>query len=293
MQRLAFAAVIASGALGAAGAAQAQQICCVAPPMRGPMPAPAYQPPPPQYPAPAPYGYEEPPPVAGGLKGYVGVEYAETHFDPETPSPRYEFWTGEGAVATTWYGFGVQGDIKVARYSGPDGEDWVTSPTAHVFKRNPYGLIGAFLGWSDTDGADLIGGGIEGQANMARATLYGSLGYGHVNDAEDYNIWSARVEGRYFLTDNLRGDASVAYSRQNANDIRSKAWTYGIGAEYQLDSLPLAIHAGYQHVNGVNSALEANTVRVGLRWSLTGDTLAERDRVGPSLANVTDLFSAN
>jgi hypothetical protein len=248
-------------------------------------------------------GYAEPnypdrpaPPL---LRGHVGVEYAKTRLNPGTPSPRVETWTGEGAVVGQVRNFGVQGDIKVASFNGPGtaGDGTATSPTLHVFKRNPYGLIGGWAGWSHSEGADLLGIGAEGQAYMSGATIYGSIGYGHVNDVTDQNLWAARVEGRYFLTENFMLGATVGLVRASADTgtttAHSTVRTVGIGAEYQPGQLPFSINAAYAHADASNSSAESDTIRIGMRWNFDGGSLAERDRLGATLNNVTDLFLSN
>jgi len=285
MKRLVILAVLMSGAgsVGVAGSAQAQTICCVDPNMRG------YQQPGP------PQGYAPEPGYGGGLRGYVGVDYSKARLNPGTPSPRVETWTAEGAVATEFRGFGVQADIKAAKFNGTGtaGDDWITSPTLHVYKRNPYGALGAFAGFSNGDGGNLYGAGIEGQANMTGATLYGTLGFGRINDTVDSDLFAARVEGRYFLTENLRLDGSVGYVRQTAGAARSEAMVYGIGAEYQFGAFPAAVHVGYRHAAAEGSNIESDTMRVGVRWAFNGDTLAQRDRYGPSFSNISDIFLSN
>ena len=280
MQRLVVIAILASGAAFTASAekAQAQTICCVDPNMRG------YQAAPP--PEPEPYG---------GLRGYIGVEYAKSRLNPGTPSPRVEAWTAEGAVVTDFRGLGVQADIKAAKINGTGttGDDWVTSPTLHIFKRNPYGALGAFAGFSNGDGGNLYAAGIEGQANMTGATLYGTLGFGRINDTVDSDLLAARLGGRYFLTENLRLDAAAGYVRQTAGAAKSEAMVYDIGAEYQFGAFPASVQFGYRHAEARGSAIEADTLRVGLRWSFNGDTLAQRDRAGPSFSNVSDIFLSN
>lgn len=277
MKRLVMIAGLATAA-GFALAAEpghAQTVCCVDPGLRGYQAAPE-------------------PGFGSGLRGYVGVEYSKARINPGTPSPRIETWTGEGAVASPFMrGLGVQADIKAARYSGPFGDAWVTSPTLHLFQRNTYGAVGGFVGVSNEDGTTLFGGGLEAQANMRAATLYGTLGFGHVNDVVDSNLFAARLEGRYFLSENLRLDASVGYLRQTAAGAKSEAVVSAVGAEYQLGGFPASIHVGYRHADARNSIVESDTLRVGLRWSLNGETLAERDRLGPSFANITDQFLSN
>ena len=280
MKRLVVLAILASGAgfPGIAGTAQAQTICCVDPNMRG------YQAPGPL--APEPYG---------GLRGFVGIEYSKARLNPGTPSPRVEAWTAEGAVVTDFNGLGVQADIKAAKINGTGtaGDDWITSPTLHLYKRNAYGAFGAFAGFSNGEGGNLYAAGIEGQANMTGATLYGTLGFGRINDTIDSDLFAARLVGRYFLTENARLDASVGYVRQTAGAAKSEAMVYGLGAEYQFGAFPAAIQVGYRHAEAQGSNIESDTLRLGLRWSFNGATLAEHDRAGPSFSNISDIFLSN
>jgi len=279
MKRLAILAVFASGAglVAAAPPAHAQQVCCVDPNLRGYQPAP-----------PASEG------VGSGLLGYVGAEYSKARLDPCTPSPRIETWTGEAAVSSPFMrGLGIQADIKAAHYNGPFGDDWITSPTLHLYQRNTYGSLGGFMGVSNTGDTTLYGAGIEGQVNMASATLYGTLGFGRLNDTVDSNLFAGRVEGRYFLTENLRVDASIGYLRQSAAGASSKAIVTALGAEYQFGAFPGSINIGYRHADAQSSNVESDTLRVGMRWSFNGGSLAERDRLGPSLGNITDIFMSN
>ncbi len=322
MKRAVFA-LFASSAL-AAGAAQAQapQPCCVAPP-------PAYQPqyaqpqyappqyaPPPQYqPQYAPPPQYGPPPRSGGLRGYaepqypdrprgstlrgyVGVEYGKSRLNPGTPSPRVETWTGEAAVAGQTRGFGVQGDIKVANYDTGGNDTTGVSPTLHVYKRNPYGLIGGWAGWSHSGGSDVLGVGAEGQAYLSGATLYGTVGYGHNdNDVADQNLWAARVDGRYFVTENFSIGAQVGLMRASTDTggvtSRSTLRTVGVGFEYQPGQVPFSIQGSYTHGDWSKSSDESDTLRVGLRWNFDGGTLMERDRTGATLNNMTSLFQTN
>ena len=315
MKRLVILAALASGAglVGAVDRAQAQapQVCCV-PTMRGyqqPAPPPAYHqpaPPPAAYPYPA-GGYGQPvygPPPgqerypSRGLRGYVGVEYSNRSTteatDPVTPD--VEAWSAEAALSAPVGGFDLQGDIRASRYEGLGGDEtWVTSPTLHLFKRTAGGAAGAFVGMSDTDTGTLYAGGLEGQAYLSSATLYGSLGFGRLEEGDvDYDVFAARLAGRYFVSDNFRLDGSVGYYRQTGGlTPRAEAVVAGIGAEYQLSGVPAAIRVGYQRFNPTGAGVTDETIRVGLRWALTGDSLAERDRLGPTMNNITDLFMRN
>lgn len=288
MVRAALFVLAASSAL-VAGAAQAQQICCVPARVDGMRGYAQADYPPARY-APA---YSDRP-TSSALRGYVGVEYGRARVTDASPATRAETWTGEGAVSGQAMGFGLQGDLKVANYSPEGGSDSTAwSPTLHAYKRTEYGLIGGWTGWSHTKGQDLFGIGVEGQAYFGSATLYGAAGYGHVDAATDQNAWTARLEGRYFLTDNFMLNAVAGLVRARTAGVNSTVTTLGFGAEYQPDVAPFSIQAGYTHSDVQHSTVGADTVRVGLRWNFNGGSLAERDRLGPSLNNVTDLFQSN
>lgn len=85
----------------------------------------------------------------------------------------------------------------------------------------------------------------------------------------------------------------MGYLRQSAGGTSSKAVVSGVGAEYQFGTFPASITVGYRHADAKNSNIESDTLRVGVRWSFNGDTLAERDRLGPSMGNITDIFMSN
>jgi hypothetical protein len=278
---------LAGAASLAAGAAQAQQICCT--PQYAP---PQYQPRPDGL-----RGYAQPEypdrPSSNGLRGYVGVEYGKARENPGSPSPRTETWTGEAAVSGQLGRLGVQGDIKVADFDNTANDGTSVAPTAHVFTRNPYGLIGGWAGWAHSGGADLLGIGAEGQAYLSGATLYGAVGYGHVDDVTNQNLWTAQVEGRYFVTENFRISANAGLVRSKAAGAKSTVRTVGFGAEFQPGNLPFSVQGSYMHADASNSSAEADILRIGMRWNFDGGSLAERDRLGPSLNNVTDLFQMN
>jgi len=59
--------------------------------------------------------------------------------------------------------------------------------------------------------------------------------------------------------------------------------TYGIGAEYQLASLPISIFGGWQHAEIDDIDSDADTLGIGVRYNF-GGSLFERNRSGASLA---------
>lgn len=273
--------------------------CCAAPAQPYPAPAPpccaaaAYPAPP--YPPPAGY----PPPPAPdypprGLRGYVGVDYSEAGVNSTAPSPNVEAWAAEAAFSAPVGAFDLQGDIRGVRFEDAAGDEtWVTSPTLHLFRRMPGSAIGGFAGISNGGGETLYGGGLEGQAYFSSATLYGTLGFGRLNDGLDYDVFAAKLGGRYFVGENLRLDGSLGYVKYSASGADNDTVVGTIGAEYRLAAIPASLRVSYQWADPSGVAPSSETFRIGLRWALTGDTLAQRDRLGPSFENITDSFSRN
>lgn len=280
MSRILLAAAIGA-TLIAGGAAQAQTICCVAPQdradgLRG-------------YADYRDNGGRSGP--SGGLRGYVGVGYGDSRAKTTPPAVRTETWGGEAAIAGQMGGLGLQGDVRLTDDQQRGGGDrWQVSPTVHVFQRNPYGLIGGWAGWSHSGGTDLLGAGAEGQAYFSRATIYGSIGYGHLDQAVNQNLYAGRLEGRYFITDNFSLGVQGGLVRIHAGGTHSTLHTWGLGAEFQPNGAPVSILAGYTHGDVVSSTAESNTVRLGLRWNFDGGSLIDRDRSGAPLNNVVDIF---
>ncbi len=173
----------------------------------------------------------------------------------------------------------MQGDIKVANVEqeGGDGSSTDWSPTLHVYSRNAYGLIGGWTGWSHEQGGDLFGIGLEGQAYMTGATIYGSAGYGHATTegAADQDLWTAYLEGRYFLTENLDLNIHGGLTRGGVPGDRLTIRSIGAGGEYQPGNLPFSIRASYTHDDASGSTAESDTLRLGLRWNFDGGTLAQ------------------
>jgi hypothetical protein len=226
-----------------------------------------------------------------GLRGYIGVEYGNTRLYDSAGRSTAQSWGGEAAFDLPLRGsIGAQFDIKATRYDYPAGNQWVGTPTLHLFARNPYGRVGGFVGYSKAGDADVWGAGVEAEAYFTGASIYGALGYAKVNELSDTRLWSGRVEGRMFLTENFRLSANAGYVDADSRNSSDHGYTVGLGGEYRLANMPVSINAGYQHGKLSRSGVKADAFRIGLRWSLSNETLAERDQTGASLSNALDLF---
>jgi hypothetical protein len=226
-----------------------------------------------------------------GLRGYIGAEYGTTRLYDASGRSTAKSWGGEMALDLPLRGsVGAQLDLKATRYDYPLGNQWVGSPTLHLFVRNPYGRVGVFAGGSRAGDVDAWGAGVEAETYFTGASLYGSLGYGQVNKLSDTTLLAGRVEGRVFMTENFRLSANAGYLDARSNNSRDHGYSVGLGAEYRLSNMPVSINAGYQHAKLNNAAIKSDAFRIGLRWSLSNETLAERNQGGASLGNVLDLF---
>lgn len=226
-----------------------------------------------------------------GLRGYVGAEYGNTRlYDAAGRSSAKSYGVG-GAIDLPLRGsIGAQVDFKATKYDFPVGNQWVASPTLHLYARNPYGRVGGFIGATRASGVDAWGAGVEAEAYFTGASLYGSIGYGRVSDLSDTRLWSYRGEGRLFLTENLRVSAGLGYIDAKSRNSSDHGYTASLGAEYRFANAPFSIVAGYQHGKLSRADIKSDAFRVGVRWALSGETLAERDQTGASFDNIFDLF---
>lgn len=226
-----------------------------------------------------------------GLRGYVGADWGKTWIEDSAGKADAESLGLEAAVAIPLKGrLGAQVDVKGARYDFAGGHRTVASPTLHLYGRNQYGLVGGFAGYSKAGDADAWGAGVEAERFFTGGSLYGSLGYAKISDLSDTRLLSGRAEARVFVTENLRLSGSAGYVDARSAGSSDHGWTAGAGAEYRFANLPFSVTADYQHGKLSRAAIKSDAVRIGVRWMLGNDTLAERDQGGASLANVLDLF---
>ena len=93
-----------------------------------------------------------------------------------------------------------------------------------------------------------------------------------------------------FMTENLRLSAGAGYIDAQSRNSGDHGYTVNLRAEYRLSNMPVSFTAGYQHGKLSRTGIKSDALRIGLRWSLSNETLAERDQSGASLPNILDLF---
>jgi hypothetical protein len=220
--------------------------------------------------------------------GHVGANYSRTDVDVAGVDIDGDVYQVEGAVRFDAGSLGAQIDGAITNY---DGDDTSFAATGHLNTKVGEGLIGGFVGAETADDITIWGLGVEGQANInGKTSLYGQAGYGNVDDAFDADLWAVRGEVRYFVADNIRLTGSLGYSTIDAA-ANVDTWTAGVEAEYQFAETPFSVWAGYDHADSDDIDANADTLRVGVRYTF-GGSLKDRDSAGASLGSITKLFGA-
>lgn len=222
------------------------------------------------------------PAVASAQTGYVGGVYNNVDVDGLGDA---DAWGVEGSVFFPTSGsLGVEVDASVV-----DVEDGDTgySLAGHLFTRNDRYLFGGFVAVSDSDSSTTVAGGLEANKYYDRWTLNGSVFYGE-NDDNNVDGYGVNVGASLFASDNLRFDVNLGWANVDAGAADDDALAYGIGAEYQLDTVPVSFGASYARIELDDSNVDADVVGVVVRYNF-GGTLFDRDRNGASQANRNGL----
>lgn len=220
--------------------------------------------------------------VAPGIasaNGYVGLGYS-TNDETDTDTTSI---TGAALLSPN-----IQVDGGYASLEG-DVDAWNVG--GHLFTRNDAHLIGVYVGYNTFDnGGDSIDEWIvagQGQMYFDRTTLSGDVSYASSEFITDIDQWAVDAEVRHFVTDNFSIQGNVGYANADGDGGSIDGTTYGVGAEWQLSTVPISIHGGWQQidVDGNN----ASSLGVGVRWNW-GGTLLERNRSGAGLGAPNGFF---
>ncbi|MBX9746209.1 MAG: porin [Hyphomonadaceae bacterium] len=221
------------------------------------------------------------PGVAAAQTGYAGVVYGNADAGAGDDE---DFYGVEGAVA-----FSGSGSIVFevdASYTDADEGDETYGIVGHVYARNDDHLFGGFIGISDSDDSETYVVGLEANKYFANWTLAGAVAYGDNEDA-DADGYGVNVEGRFFIHDNFRIDASVGYaSIDGGAGDDDDATRLGLGGEYQFASVPISVTAGYSNTDFDNGDIDVWSIGLRYNW---GGTLRDRDRSGASQASLVSL----
>ena len=228
------------------------------------------------------------PNFAAAQTGYAGLSYSSND-DADVDT-----WSLNGAAALGEH-FQVDGLYANLEDDGDDADAFNVG--GHGFVRNSNMLYGGYLGYNsvDVDGsdADEFVVAAEGQYYFNNATASGSIGYadGDVENA-DYDMWMIDAEYRYFITPNLSVQGNLGYADGEVdNGFDFDGTSYGVGAEYQLASVPVSIYGGWQQteLDVLGADDDSSSFGIGVRWNF-GGTLKDRSQSGAGLSRPQGLI---
>ncbi len=221
------------------------------------------------------------PGVAAAQTGYVGATFGNVDVDGAGDA---DFYGVEGAVA-----FAGSGSIVFevdASITDSDDTDEGYGLTGHVYSRSDAGLFGGFVGIGSSNDSDTWTVGLEGSKFYTNWTLAGAVFYAN-NDDADADGYGVNAQARYFVHDNFRLQGNLGWATVDAGGAGDDdVFSYGLGGEYQFASIPVSIGAGWNHFEGDDSGVEADTLSIGIRYNW-GGSLRDRDRNGASQADIT------
>lgn len=221
--------------------------------------------------------------------GHIGANYQNTDIDAAVFGGDVDVYQLEGAVRFDAGSLGAQLDGSITNFEGDDG-DTSFGIGGHLNTKFGNGLVGGFAG-VETGAGTFWGVGVEGQANLAPNTLvYGQAGYGQADDSET-DLWAVRGEVRHFFTDSFKLQGSAGWLTADTEIGDADAWNVGVEAEYQIANTPFSVLAGWDHFDSDDANLNADTLRVGVRYTF-GGSIKDRDLSGASLGSVGHLFGA-
>lgn len=221
-------------------------------------------------------------PGVAAAQGYVGGVYTNT--EVEAAGVDVEAWGAEGA-------FLVSPSIEVDAAILDGDDDTAYGLTGHYFfQRNENHLFGGFVGVSGGEDDTAWNVGVEGAKYFSRWTAHGALSYLTADEA-DVDGFGADLGLSAFASDNIRFDANVGWASLDAGAGDEDAFTYGVGVEFGLGSLPLSLTGSWTHAELDETNVETETLNVGLRYNFNGQSLFERDRSGASQANRAGSFN--
>lgn len=229
------------------------------------------------------------PAFAADPVGSVGLSAAHTEIDLGAGSADGEAYALDGSVALqTASNWTVTLGAAAVTADNSIGDDTTGSGNVALTYAGSDWRAGAFVGAGETSGETLWAVGGVAQKHIGDVTLVGTAGYGKI-DGIEADLWGARGDVRYFVSDNFRINGGVGLARIDVAGGDADLWTIGAGGEYQFAGTPLSVFGGVDHVEANDLDLTADTVKVGLRFSFGGD-LKARDRSGADLGGASALF---
>lgn len=235
--------------------------------------------------------------LSGGL-GYS--QFSEDELDDMNAELRASF------AYTDKSGFGFQLDNVYNRQYLGDVFDYASTfdIAGHVYYRTSGWQAGAFYqnrtfnyetGIDPSYDASLDASiddqqfyGIEAQGFFGNLTVNGQIGQhkmGFLGGSVDGTGTFGTIQGRYFLNDNWKIDASYLHDNVDIEGSDFKTQQFGLGTDYRLANSPVSVFARYTRTNFDvdGSDIDEDRIMVGVKLNFGKATLRQQDRDGASL----------
>jgi hypothetical protein len=229
-------------------------------------------------------------PALAAPAGYVGGNYVRSETDPG--GGKNDGWAVDGSVALdtgSALGVAVNGTV-----GDDDSSDTNWGAGGHVFTKVGNGLAGGFAKYQDAgNNAEAWGFGAEGQYNFTGFTAGAAATWLNPDSSALYDdAWGLDGQAKVYATDNLRLSGNVGYGKYKGKGFLpdDNEWTVGVGAEWQLASLPISIVGDYAHVDFDKANTTSDAFRIGGRFTF-GGTLKDRNDSGADLHTISTLGS--
>jgi hypothetical protein len=222
--------------------------------------------------------------------GSVGASYTHGEIDPGSVDS--DGWVVDGSVGFdlgTSFGAAVNAGVGDNDLPGTDSA-WEAG--GQVFYKGQNALLGGSLGFADSSGPDAWTYGAVGQMNFTGFTAGAAVTKLNLDSAVGFDdAWGIDGQANVFATDNLRLTGSVGYGDYNGvtSAFDNSEWTFGVGAEWQLASLPLSVAGDYAHVEFDKGSVSSDVFKIGARWNFGGGTLKDRSDSGADLHTISTL----
>jgi hypothetical protein len=213
---------------------------------------------------------------AGG--GFVGVFYGNGNpIDLESVGI-------DGRVA---FGSNIQLDGGYTSIHDGDLNKWNVG--GHFFSRGEQWLWGGFVGYDRVD----AGGGEGNEWTVAAQTQYyadktilsGNLSYSRTDAfGPDINTIQLAGDARFFATDNVSFNLGLGVGRIDSDGGDSNFVTYGAGAEWKPDQLPISLYGDVSVFDTQDGGDNLTAWTVGIRYNW-GGSLYDRQRSGAGLSS--------
>lgn len=220
------------------------------------------------------------PALAQDAIGSVGLGYVHS----DTDGSKNDGAVIDGSVATSAFGdwtVTFDGSLNYANKNDFLG-DTTSQLGAHVSRVFNGVRVGGFASVQNNEVLDITTVGAEAQKTFQQATLTGSAAYSDVANAE---AWNLGVDGAYYPMNNLRLNATVAYSNIDGFGDNTDTWSYAAGAEYQFAATPYSVFASYEQTQFEDS-IDVDTFKIGFRYNF-GGSLQAQDRSGANIGRAT------